>query len=51
MNLCPKLRLNRQTVNVEAVWAAEVLPLKSAPYSRKFREDQNRTGLVEDAIR
>ena len=31
INLFLKLRSNRQTYIVEAVWAAEVSPLKSAP--------------------
>ena len=33
INLCLNLRPNRQTVNDEAVWAAEVSPLKGVPPS------------------
>ena len=51
MDLCLKLRSNRQTYIVEAAWAAEVSPLKSAPKSRKIRGDHDRPSLVEGALR
>ena len=45
MNLCLKLKSNPQIYIVEAVWAAEVSPLKIAPYSRKTCGDIERTGF------